>query len=449
MATRSKKQTTVVDAEVVEGATTTTTTRTRRARRTTTPAPKPKVERTRKAADEIAAEAEAELKGGTPSVPQKRINENGEVNIANLSPQSLAYYKDIASSLNEKDLTSISTYGSDLQHAMDTYSSDFLTQSFSRENSLESADLIANLLGELHEVDIDDLEAPGAVKKFLRKIPGLKRLVISVEQVKAKYNTIQKNIDGIVKKLEATRQIAIRDNNNLEKQFQNNCDYVDQLEDLIIAGKMKSQELEQVLENMKANAAEFEDYQISDIEEYKNALDKRITDLIMLRYAFKQSLTQIRIIQRTNQMDAQNTEQQITMTIPLWKNQMSLAVALYNQKQSIEISNKVTEATNEMFKKNAEMMKTQAIEVAKQAQRSVLDIETLRKTTQELLATVEGVQKAQQEGAQKRAAAEAELVKLEKEMSMKAIGIADSTQKIVARELQGKRGQNLLSLDNG
>lgn len=438
MATRSKKTTPVVDAEVVEGATNTAT-RTRRARRTTTPAPKPRVERTRKAADEIAAEAEVELKGGTPSVPQKRINENGEVNIANLSPQSLAYYKDIASSLNEKDLTSISTYGSDLQHAMDTYASDFLTQSFSRENSLESADLIANLLGELHEVDIDDLEAPGAVKRFLRKIPGLKRLVISVEQVKAKYNTIQKNIDGIVKKLEATRQIAIRDNNNLEKQFQNNCDYVDQLEDLIIAGKMKSQELEQVLENMKANAAEFEDYQISDIEEYKNALDKRITDLIMLRYAFKQSLTQIRIIQRTNQMDAQNTEQQITMTIPLWKNQMSLAVALYNQKQSIEISNKVTEATNEMFKKNAEMMKTQAIEVAKQAQRSVLDIETLRKTTQELLATVEGVQKAQQEGAQKRAAAEAELVKLEKEMSMKAIGIADSTQKIVARELQGKR----------
>ena len=208
---------------------------------------------------------------------------------------------------------------------------------------------------------------------------------------------------------------------------------------------MKSKELEGVLENMRANVAEFDDYQITDIEEYKNSLDKRITDLIMLRYAFKQSLTQIRIIQRTNIMDANNTEAQITMTIPLWKNQMSLAVALYNQKQSIEISNKVTEATNEMFKKNAEMMKTQAIEVAKQNQRSVLDIETLRKTTQELLATVEGVQKAQQEGAQKRAAAEAELVKLEKEMSMKAIGIADSTQKIVSKELQGIRDQKSLT----
>ena len=432
-----------------------TTTKARRTRKASAPvidveeavvAPAPKVKRTRKAVAEIEAEAEASLNGTTPaSVPQKRISDaTGEVNIENLPTKQKEYYKEIAKVLNEKDLTSISSYGSDLQRAMDSYSSDFLNQSFSRENSLESADLIANLLGELHEVNIDDLEAPGPVKRFLRKIPGLKRLVISVEQVKAKYNTIQKNIDGIVKKLEATRQIAIRDNNLLQKQFENNCDYVDQLEDLIVAGKLKSKELEDLLENMKAEAGQYDDYQITDVEEYKNSLDKRITDLVMLRYAFKQSLTQIRIIQRTNIMDANNTEAQITMTIPLWKNQMSLAVALYNQKQSIEISNKVTEATNEMFKKNAEMMKTQAIEVAKQNQRSVLDIETLRKTTQELLATVEGVQKAQQEGAQKRAAAEAELVKLEKEMSMKAIGVVDSTQKVISSELQGIRTQKLL-----
>lgn len=436
----------------------TTTTRARRTKKATAPVvdveeavvvETPKVKRTRKAVAEIEAEAEASLNGSTPaSVPQKRISDaTGEVSLENIPTKQREYYKEIAKVLNEKDLTSISSYGSDLQRAMDSYSSDFLNQSFSRENSLESADLIANLLGELHEVNIDDLEAPGPVKRFLRRIPGLKKLVISVEQVKAKYNTIQKNIDGIVKKLEATRQIAIRDNNLLQKQFENNCDYVDQLEDLIVAGKMKSKELEELLENMKAEAGQYDDYQITDIEEYKNSLDKRITDLIMLRYAFKQSLTQIRIIQRTNIMDANNTEAQITMTIPLWKNQMSLAVALYNQKQSIEISNKVTEATNEMFKKNAEMMKTQAIEVAKQNQRSVLDIETLRKTTQELLATVEGVQKAQQEGAQKRAAAEAELVKLEKEMSMKAIGIADSTQKIVSKELQGIRDQKSLTAE--
>ena len=423
-------------------------TRTRRTRNATTqvvdveePVVVTTPNRTRNTVSEIEAEAEASLNGTAPAnVPQKRISDvTGEVNLESIPAKQKEYYKEIAKVLNEKDLTSVSSYGSDLQRAMDSYSSDFLNQSFSRDNNIESAELIANLLGELHEVNIDDLETPGALKRFLRRIPGLRKLVVSVEQIKAKYNTIQKNIDGIVQKLEATRQIAIRDNNLLQKQFENNCDYVDQLEDLIVAGKMKSKELEDLINNMKGEAGQYDDYQITDIEEYKNALDKRVNDLIMLRFAFKQSLTQIRIIQRTNIMDANNTEAQITMTIPLWKNQMSLAVALYNQKQSIEISNKVTEATNEMFKKNAEMMKTQAIEVAKQNQRSVLDIETLRKTTQELLATVEGVQKAQQEGAQRRAAAEAELVKLEKELSMKAIGVADSTQKVISSELQGIR----------
>jgi uncharacterized protein YaaN involved in tellurite resistance len=278
----------------------------------------------------------------------------------------------------------------------------------------------------------------------LRKIPGLKRLVISVEQIKAKYNTIEKNIDGIVKKLEATRQIAIRDNNLLQKQFENNCDYVDQLEDLIVAGKMKSEEVGALVDEMKTRANEYEEYQISDIEEFKNSLDKRLSDLIALRFAFKQSLTQIRIIQRTNIIHANNTESQIAMTIPLWKNQLSLAVALYDQKQAIDVSTKVTDTTNELMRKNAEMMKTQSIEVAKQSQRMVIDPETLQKATQELIATVEGVQKAQKEGAEKRAAAEAQIAKLEKEMHMKAIGLVESTQKVIASELRGKKPIELI-----
>jgi uncharacterized protein YaaN involved in tellurite resistance len=424
-------KTTVVEAEVTE-------VKKPRAKRTTRKSPV----RTRRALDEISAEAEAELTSGSTSL--KRVDESGEINTSNLTPARKAYYKEIASVLNEKEMSTITSYGSDLQRAMSSYSSDFLKQSFDSKAGIESAQLISNLLGELHEVDINDLEAPNAVKRFLRRIPGLKRLVISVEQIKAKYNTIEKNIDGIVKKLEATRQIAIRDNNLLQKQFENNCDYVDQLEDLIVAGKMKSEELGTLIDDMKSRSNEYEEYQISDIEEYKNALDKRLTDLIALRYAFKQSLTQIRIIQRTNIMHANNTESQIAMTIPLWKNQLSLAVALYDQKQAIEIGTKVTDTTNELFRKNAEMMKVQAIEVAKQSQRMVLDVETLRKSTQELVATVEGVQKAQKEGAEKRAAAEAEIAKLEKEMHMKAIGVAESTQRVISSELRGKRDQKLL-----
>ena len=424
-------KTTIVEADVTE-------VKKPRAKRTTRKSPV----RTRRALDEISAEAEAELTNGSTSL--KRVDESGEINTSNLTPARKAYYKEIASVLNEKEMSTITSYGSDLQRAMSSYSSDFLKQSFDSKAGIESAQLISNLLGELHEVDINDLEAPNAVKRFLRRIPGLKKLVVSVEQIKAKYNTIEKNIDGIVKKLEATRQIAIRDNNLLQKQFENNCDYVDQLEDLIVAGKMKSEELDALIKDMKERSTEYEEYQISDIDEYKNALDKRLTDLIALRYAFKQSLTQIRIIQRTNIMHANNTESQIAMTIPLWKNQLSLAVALYDQKQAIEIGTKVTDTTNELFRKNAEMMKVQAIEVAKQSQRMVLDVETLRKSTQELVATVEGVQKAQKEGAEKRAAAEAEIAKLEKEMHMKAIGVAESTQRVISSELRGKRDQKLL-----
>ena len=388
----------------------------------------------------ITEEVEAELNGETEimTAPKTRLSDSGDIDISLIPAKKRAYYNEIAKVLDENDLTSIASYGSDLQRAMDTYSSDFLKQSFDSKNSIESAQLISNLLGELHEVNIDDLEAPSAVKRFLRKIPLLRKLVVSVEQIKAKYDTIEKNIDGIVQKLETARQISIRDNNNLQKQFENNVDYVEQLGELIIAGKIKSKELDELIENMKANSEEYDDYQISDVEEYKNSLDKRLTDLTMLRYAFKQSLTQIRIIQRTNIMNANNTEQQIAMTIPLWKNQLSLAVALYDQKQTLEISSKVADTTNEIFKKNAEMMKTQAIEVAKQNQRTVIDIETLRKTTSDLLATVEGVQKAQLEGAQKRAAAEQELFKLEKQMSQTAIGVATSTQHIIAKELRGK-----------
>ena len=418
---RSKKET---DVEVVEI----------KAKRT--PKRKASVPKKTKTVSEIEGEAEAKLNGGmSESLPQRAVNDNGEINTSLIPKGKLKYYKEIAKVLNEKDLTSISSYGSDLQRAMDTYSNDFLKQSFNSSTSVESATLISNLLGELQEVDLADLETPSKFKRVLRRIPFLKKLIVSVEQIKAKYDTIEKNIDGIVKKLEATRQIAIRDNNLLQSQFENNCDYVDQLEDLILAGKLKSEELDKLILVMKSNSNEYEDYQITDIEEYKNSLDKRLSDLTMLRYAFKQSLTQIRIIQRTNIMDANNTESQIAMTIPLWKNQLSLAVALYNQKQSIDVKDKVTDATNEILKKNAEMMKTQAIEVAKQNQRPVIDIETLRKMTTDIIATVEGIQKTQKEGAEKRAAAEAEISKLEKQMSVAAIGVAESAQKVIAKEL--------------
>lgn len=372
---------------------------------------------------------------------KKTITDDGQVDVSRLPAIEENKYREIARSLNENDMTSVSSFGSDLQRAMDSYSSGFLKHQMGSDNTVEATKLITNLLAELNYVDVDDLEAPSKLKRMLRKIPLLNKLVLSVEQIKSKYNTIEKNIDTIVKKLEATRQIALRDNTLLQHQFENNCNYVDQLGDLVIAGRIKCKEIDAKLEEMSANPTMYHDYEVSDLREYRALLDKRITDLALLRYAFKQSLTQIRIIQRTNLLDANNTESHISMTIPLWKNQLSLAVALYNQRQSIEVKDKCTEATNQILMKNSEMMKTQAIEVARQNQRSVIDIETLKKTTSDLLSTIEGVRKAQEEGAAKRAAAELEICKLERQVSIAAIGMADATQKITAKELQHAKVQ--------
>ena len=393
----------------------------------------------------------ASTKKSTPSVvegeiveavkvkPKRNIvlSDNGDVNFSLINKEDKKRYTEIASCLNENDMTSIMNYGSDLQNAMDAYSNDFLTQRFDSTSSIKSAELIANLLGELQEVDIAELNEPSALKRFIRRIPLLKKFVTSVEQIKAKYNTIQKNIDGITQKLEQTRLIAIRDNNLLEKQFQNNLSYVGQLGELIIAGKIKSKELEDEINTMKEESYNYNDYEIRKVEDFKNNLDKKITDLVMMRYSFQQSLVQINIIQQTNTQDAQNTEMQIKTTIPIWKNQMSMAVALYNQKKSIEASNLVTNTTNEILRRNSEMMKTQAIEVAKQSQRTVIDIETLEKTHKDLIATIEGVEKAQEEGRAKLAAAEKRIEELEKDMRLKALGIKESTERVIAKELVG------------
>ena len=391
---------------------------------------------TKKAAPSVV---EGEIVEAAKVKPKRNIvlSDNGDVNLSLINKEDKKRYTQIASSLNENDMTSIMNYGSDLQNAMDAYSNDFLNQRFDSTSSIKSAELIANLLGELQEVDIAELNEPSAFKRFIRRIPLLKKFVTSVEQIKAKYNTIQKNIDGITQKLEQTRLIAIRDNNLLEKQFQNNLSYVNQLGELIIAGKMKSKELEDEISNMKEESYNYNDYEIRKVEDFKNNLDKKITDLVMMRYSFQQSLVQINIIQQTNTQDAQNTEMQIKTTIPIWKNQMSMAVALYNQKKSIEASNLVTNTTNEILRRNSEMMKTQAIEVAKQSQRTVIDIETLEKTHKDLIATIEGVEKAQEEGRAKRAAAERRIKELERDMHVKALGIKESTERVIAKELVG------------
>ena len=367
--------------------------------------------------------------------PAKRIDEDGNVYTTGLTNSEKKQYREIASSLDVKNPMTVMSYGSDLQKVMDSYSSELLQHQMSSTVSGETSKLITKLMGELENIDVNDFKTPTRIKKFLMTFPLTKSFVTSVAEIKAKYNTIEKNVENIKQKLEATRAIALRDNNLLEQQFINNKDYVNQLEHLIIAGKFKVEELEEELNTMRTNGSDMID--INDTNNFKEALEKRVTDLVMLHHAFNQSLYQIRIIQQTNLQDANNTESQVLMLIPFWKNQLSLTVTLYNQQQSIKAKQAVYDAINKSLVSNSEMMKTQSIEVAKQNQRTVLDAETLMKTTRDLIETIQGVQKVQEEGKKKRMDAEAKIIECEKQMNQAINGLTNNNERIVSRELIG------------
>ena len=361
-----------------------------------------------------------EIPSSKPNVDVARevtqvINEKGEVNLSLLSPKQVERCNSLNKSLVVTDINSISNYGADLQHTMTRYSNDFLKAVRGSQGG-EVGELINNLLTELDYVDVDELKEPSAIKKLIRKIPILKSLVGSVEKVLHKYDSIQKNVDTIQKKIEVTRLTAMRDNNALQTMFENNIQYGKQVDELIIAGKLKLQEVNEQLNEMMANPQNYESHEIQDVQEFAHNLERRLSDMMTLRYVVKQSLPQIRTVQYNNIAIADKAQSIIATTIPVWKYQLSIAVALHNQKGNIEAHRRVTDTTNTILKKNAEMLRQNSVEVAKENERSVVSIETLRESTQQLIETIKEVKQIHEEGAAKRREAEAEIMKIESEL---------------------------------
>lgn len=361
-----------------------------------------------------------EIPSSKPNVDVARevtqvINEKGEVNLSLLSPKQVERCNTLNKSLVVTDINSISNYGADLQHTMTRYSNDFLKAVRGSQGG-EVGELINNLLTELDYVDVDELKEPSALKKIIRKIPILKSLVGSVEKVLHKYDSIQKNVDTIQKKIEVTRLTAMRDNNALQTMFENNIQYGKQVDELIIAGKLKLQEVNEQLNEMMANPQNYESHEIQDVQEFSHNLERRLSDMMTLRYVVKQSLPQIRTVQYNNIAIADKAQSIIATTIPVWKNQLSIAVALHNQKGNIEAHRRVTDTTNTILRKNAEMLRQNSVEVAKENERSVVSIETLRESTQQLIETIKEVKQIHEEGAAKRREAEAEIMKIESEL---------------------------------
>lgn len=343
------------------------------------------------------------------------IDESGNVNITALTPSDKERYNKLTKNIVVTDINSITNYGSELQTTMTKYSNDFLS-AVRTQQSGEMGELINNLLTELDYIDVDELKAPTKIKRMLRKMPILKHLVTSVEKIMGKYDTIAKNIDQITNKISSTRLTALRDNNALQVMFENNIEYGKQIDEYIIAGKIKLEEVKTKLDEMISNSQNYEAYEIQDMQTFYNNLDRRLTDMLTLRYVIKQSLPQIRIVQTNNLSVADKAQSIIATTIPVWKYQLSIAVALHNQSENIKAQRKVSDTTNAILKKNAEMLHINSIAVAKENERSVIDTETLKETTQKLIDTIKEVKQIHETSAAKRRETECEILRIEKEL---------------------------------
>ena len=343
-----------------------------------------------------------------------KIDKEGNVNLTQIKPEDEKKYAEISKVLNPSDVNSILNYGADLQGSMEKYSNQFLT-SVRTYNSGEVGGLITDLLTELNYIDVDELNQSG-IKSFLLHIPFVKSLIFDAKKLFAKYDTVVDNIDKISNKIKAGRLNSIKDNSSLQTMFDSNVDYIHQMEELIISGQLKLNELNVTLAQMDQRPADYNDYEIADMRDYVNRLDKRLADLKVVRFIMMQSLAQIRIVQNNNTSIAEKAQSIISTTIPVWKNQLTIAVALQRQKANVEIQKKISDTTNTILQKNAELLKTNSIDVARENEKTVVSIETLKKTTESLIETLTEVKRIHEEGAQNRKNLNNELQSLEVEL---------------------------------
>lgn len=342
------------------------------------------------------------------------ISKEGNVNLEQISTADIATYQTISNQLNEGDSNSIINFGSEIQQNISKQSDTFLN-SVRTYNSGEVGSHINELLTELNYIDVDELNQSG-FKKFIGSIPFLKNLVVNVEKIFQKYDKVTANIDKISNKVKAGMINSAKDNAALQTMFDTNVSQIKEIEKYIIAGNIKWRQVNEELAVMDGNPSNYQDYQIADKRDFSNRLDKRLADMKIVRFIMMQTLSQIRVVQNNNTSIAEKAQSILTTTMPVWKNQLTLAVALQRQKQNIEVQKRVSETTNTILQKNAEMLKQNSIEVAKENENSIVSLETLKMTTQSLIETLSEVKQIHQKGTETRRELDSGLQQLEAEL---------------------------------
>jgi len=366
----------------------------------------------------VAAEEAVEEKIEVSSVPAVEDVKFEKPDISMLTEAEQAAVMEFSDKIDVKNTEQVMNYGSNAQKNISEFS-DAALSSIRTKDLGQVGDMLGDLVVELQGLNFNTNEKKGFLGIF-------KKASQDIASLKAQFDKAELNVDKIVEMLEKHELILLKDISMMDKMYEKNQEYMKELTMYILAGKLKIEQLRNVeLPKMKAHAQETglpEDAQATnDFANLIGRFEKKIHDLELTRQISVQMSPQIRMVQNNDSLMAEKIRTSIVNTIPLWKNQMVLALSMYHSEQAMKAQRDVTDTTNALLMQNAQALHQGSVNVARESERGVVDLETLKKTNEELIATLDEVRQIQDAGRAGRAQAEAELNRIEDELKQKLL----------------------------
>ena len=338
-----------------------------------------------------------------------------------LSAEEKKMVEDFSKQIDITQTNAILQYGAAAQNKVADFSENALNKVKSKETG-DVGEILSSLVNELKGFEIKEDE--GFFSKMFKKTSN------SVEGLKTKYDSAEKNVNKIVDILEEHQVTLLKDISLLDQLYAKNQTNLKELTMYILAGykaldKYKNEDLPEALEKAAKTGAPEDAQAANDLSNSINRFEKKLHDLELTRMVSVQMAPQIRLVQNNDTQMVEKIQSTIVNTIPLWKSQMLIALGINHSKEALKAQNEVTEMTNRMLKENAANLKMATIETAKQAERGIVDIETLTDTNKKLIETLEEVQHIQEDGRKKRAEAQVELRKIEAELQRKLTDVVN------------------------
>ena len=338
-----------------------------------------------------------------------------------LSPADLARVAEVSAGVDVSDAQSVLSFGLPAQSRIATFA-DSLLGDVRNKDAGTGGEALRGLLKKVRDLDIDALSA-GTGKA---RIPIIGRFTDTFERFSTRYQKVATSIERILDAMERSRMALLKDMTVLDKMYELNLDYLKQLDVYIAAGGQALRELHSVkIPALEAEAAGSGDVmaaqRLTDLQQATARFERRLHDLKLTRLIAIQTAPQIRLIQANDQNLVEKIQNSILATVPLWKNQIVVAISLYRQQKAVTLQQEVTDTTNELLAKNAELLKSGSAKVGREVERGIVDIETLQKVNADLVATLEETIRIQEESRARRFSAEGEIGRLQMELRQKLL----------------------------